>query len=419
MKIRFTLFAFLILTLNLPAQSLCDGQRFRDTVFAGEVQETINIKFGENAQPTLSNPAARQELFLNFYDAPSDTAQKRPLVILAFGGAFIAGVRQSPDIVYLCTWLAEHGYATAAIDYRLSRELLLGGNPRTGTLAVIKGMHDMKAAVRFFRADAAGDNRFRIDPDHIIIGGVSAGALAANHAAYLDSFAELPPYLQESDTVGLGGVEGLSGNPGFSSEVFAVVNLAGAIGDTAWMEADEASLISMHGNQDEVVPYAVDTVTLFGLNLPIMGSATMHEAAGRLGLYERFFTFNGANHVPFVNQFNGQPIFPYMDTTTMFIRDNLAELLCGPVSSRDDAIVSTDFRVWPQPASGRFYVSAEADTQLELFDMQGKKASILVSDEAGRKLVRFEGLNPGIYVLRAKDRNGMPVGWRKIQLTGN
>ena len=410
-----TLFVFLILTLNLPAQSLCDGERFRDTVFAGEVQETINIKFGENDQPTITNPTARQELYLNFYDVSADTAQKRPLVILAFGGAFIAGARQSPDIVYLCTWLAEHGYATAAIDYRLTTELFFGGNPRLGTLAVIKGMHDIKAAVRFFRADAAGDNRFRIDPDRIIIGGVSAGALAANHAAYLDDFAELPPYLQDSDTVGLGGVEGLSGNPGFSSEVFAVVNLAGAIGDTAWMEKDEASLVSMHGDQDEVVPYGAGTVTLFGLNLPIMGSEAMHEAAARLGFYERFFTFRGGNHVPFVNQLNGQPVFPYMDTTALFVRDNLAELLCGPVSSRDE-FAATTFKVWPQPATDRFNVSFEGNYQVQLFDLQGKAMKIQVSDEAGRKAVRCSGLAPGIYLLRLTGQDGNPAGWKKVQL---
>jgi hypothetical protein len=412
---RFTLLAFLILTINVQAQSLCDGERFRDTVFAGMVQQTVNIKFGENVQPTIINPNARQELFLNFYDVPTDTAQRRPLVILAFGGAFVAGLRQSPDIDYLCTYLAEHGYATAAIDYRLSTELILFGDSRRGTLAVMKGMHDMKAAIRFFRADAMGDNVYKIDPDRIIIGGVSAGAVAANHAAYLDDLADLPPFLQDADTVGIGGIEGLSGNQGVSSEVFAVVNLAGAIGDTAWMDPGEPALISMHGDQDDVVPYGIDTVTLFNLNLPTMGSEPMDNAATRLGVFSRFYTFAGAQHVPFVNQLSGQPEFPYMDTTAQFIRDNLAELICGPVSSIDQ-ITKAAFQVWPIPSNGQFKVAYDGQYEVSVFDLQGRKQSIAVSGEGAEKTVRCPGLPAGMYMLRLEDGHGRPLGWRKIQM---
>jgi hypothetical protein len=365
----FTLFVCVGLAISLQSQSLCDGDRFRNTVFSGMVQQTSDIRFGENVQPTLLDPNATQTLFLDFYDVPSDTATRRPLVILAFGGAFVAGSRQSADIEYLCNYLAEHGYATAAIDYRLSSEILvLGGNERRGTLAVLKGMHDIKAAVRFFRADAAGDNVYKIDPDRIIVGGVSAGAVASTHVAYLDSLEQLPPFLLPEDTVGIGGVEGNSGTPGVSSEVFAVVNLAGAIGDTAWMDAGEAALISMHGDQDDVVPYGVDTVDLFGLNLPTMGSSAMHEAAADLGLFERFFTYAGAAHVPFVNQFTGQPQFPYMDTTAQFIRNNLADLICGPVSS-NTPVLSSAFEVWPQPAQHTMYLSHEGAFAACLFDL--------------------------------------------------
>ncbi|MFK7972795.1 MAG: T9SS type A sorting domain-containing protein [Bacteroidia bacterium] len=414
----FTLLLCITSAFTLSAQTLCDGQRFVSPVFADQVQETSNVKFGENIQPTLGNPNNVQELYLTFFDAPTDQATKRPLVILAFGGAFVFGARQSGDIVSLCTYLAEHGYATAAIDYRLTPGLLLGGNPREGTMAVLKATHDMKAAVRFFRADAAGANQFKIDTDHIFIGGVSAGAVASTHAAYLKSLADLPPYLEASDTVGIGGIEGLSGSQGFSSEVSGVINLCGAIGDTAWMEAGGAPLISMHGDEDGTVPYATDTVRLFGIDLPLSGSETMDIRAKNLGISSQFYTFTGADHVPFVSQITGQPVPTYMDTTERFVRDNLVKLVCGPATSigRQELLTS---RVYPQPMTDQVMIELPISTHalsLEVRDIQGRNMRIQAERQVNGFLLHRGTLSAGLYVFSIKNANNAIVSRGKIQI---
>lgn len=402
----FTLILLLIIAASLTAQDLCDGQRFFTPVFAGEVEQTDNVKFGENVQPTIINPNARQELFLTFFDAPSDPAVKRPLMILAFGGAFVFGARQSGDITALCNYFAEHGYATAAIDYRLSPGLLVNGNPRDGTLAVIKAMHDVKAAVRFFRADAAGDNLYKIDTDNIFIGGVSAGAVAANHAAYLDDFSELPSLLEPSDTANIGGLEGLSGNPGFSSEVKGVINLCGAIGDSSWIETGEPALFSMHGDEDQTVPYGIDTVRLFGLDLPTMGSSVMHVRASNVDVKEALYTFKGADHVPFVNAVTGQPIQTYMDSTQDFIRRQVGEFICGPISSLQGEQFA-DTRVWPQPMSDLVHIELNrpvAGLSITVFDIQGKKVNLETSATTNTFTLQRGPLTAGLYGYSIHDR---------------
>jgi len=105
----------------------------------------------------------------------------------------------------------------------------------------------MKAAVRCFRQDAATARTYRVFSSYIIVSGSSAGAFAALEAGYLDNASEIPSYV---DLAALGGIEGTSGNPGYSSAVAAVVSLSGATESPNVLEAGNAPLCSVHGTRD-------------------------------------------------------------------------------------------------------------------------------------------------------------------------
>ena len=54
---------------------------------------------------------------------------------------------------------------------------------------VLKAMHDVKAAIRYFRMmDETSPEVYKIDSERIFAGGVSAGAIAAVNAGYLDQY---------------------------------------------------------------------------------------------------------------------------------------------------------------------------------------------------------------------------------------
>ena len=72
--------------------------------------------------------------------------------------------------------------------------------------------------------------------------------------AYLDNYEEVPSFLLD-DYDEVGGIEGLSGNSGYSSEFYGIVNLCGAVGDQEWIIEGDIPVVSMHGDQDDVVPY--------------------------------------------------------------------------------------------------------------------------------------------------------------------
>ena len=90
--------------------------------------------------------------------------------------------------------------------------------------AAVRGTQDLRAAVRFFRKDAATTNTYRVSPAYIMAGGSSAGTFMALEIGYLDKASEVPAYV---GLAGLGRIEGQSSNPG-SSAVLAVLNLSGA-----------------------------------------------------------------------------------------------------------------------------------------------------------------------------------------------
>ncbi|MCC6590028.1 MAG: alpha/beta hydrolase fold domain-containing protein [Bryobacterales bacterium] len=86
-----------------------------------------------------------------------------PTVVAIHGGGFRAGSRAS--YIPLCIKLAQKGYAAATVQYRLA--------PRHQFPAAVE---DVKAAVRFLRANAA---RYGVDPNRIgTIGGSAGGHLA-------------------------------------------------------------------------------------------------------------------------------------------------------------------------------------------------------------------------------------------------
>ena len=74
-----------------------------------------------------------------------------PAVVCVHGGGFRAGTRQG--YLPLAFQLAQKGYVAATVSYRLSPMAQFPAH-----------VHDVKAAVRFLRANA---NRFQIDPDRI------------------------------------------------------------------------------------------------------------------------------------------------------------------------------------------------------------------------------------------------------------
>ncbi len=398
------LFAGLLLSLQQTtlAQSGCDGTRYREPVFS-EVKVTKDVEFGAGAQlvdvggPMYTPVIMTQTLYMDIYEPMGDVQENRPMIILAFGGAFVFGTRTDAYMVDLCTRYAQLGYVTASIDYRLTRELATAGlklDPAIAPKAVLKGTHDMRASIRYMNSTIANGNPYHINPEQIYVGGVSAGAFCALHAAYLDKDSEIPEELAAYAAEN-GGLEGLSGNPGFSSKVAGVISFSGALGKAEWLEAGDVPIVSTHGTNDDVVPYGSDSVTILMINYPVDGSSVIHERASEIGVTNAFYTYYGAAHAQEATN------DAYRDTGFAFSRDFMFEQVCNAATSGISNNQSTSgVSLYPNPANTSTSIEGlSIGNRVAIYSTTGQ---LLSSETANtdKLTLDLKNLEKGLYLIR-------------------
>ncbi|MCB2406925.1 alpha/beta hydrolase fold domain-containing protein [Hymenobacter lucidus] len=398
MKRLFLALLLLSSVLTMPlarAQALIDTTRgrYHQPIFPAITTRT-DVVFGS----ATTYSGSTQTLRMNIYEPTGDTVRRRPLLVFAHGGGFVSGSKTDQDVTELCQRYARLGYVTASIDYRV---LFFPFDTVNIARAAIRATQDMRAAVRFFRQDAATSKTYRIHPGYIFASGSSAGAFMALQLAYLNKDSEVPAYLEIAQ---LGGLEGNSGNPGYSSAVRGVVNLCGALGRPNWVEPGDIPLVSMHGTADGTVPYGKGTV---GSGLPaqlVYGSGAIKLRADAVGVSNPLYTFKGAGHVPYSG--TTARAQAYMDTTFRYVRDFLRPVLRQPgtITGTRPAAELTALQLYPLPATEAVQLTAAAGTTfqprtLELLDATGRVVRRFRWEQREQQ-VRREQLKPGIYLLR-------------------
>lgn len=389
--------AFMATVSSIVVAQECAGDRYRLQLFP-QVATTLAVPFGSN----LSVSGGTQTLFMDVYEPEGDTLSARPVVILAFGGSFVAGTRA--DVAEACIAFAQRGYVAIAPDYRIG--FFLPGAAST-TLAVLRGSHDLKACVRYLnRSVAEMDDPYRIDPNRIFVGGFSAGAISALHAAYLDNDAEWPSALA-GQSEALGGVDGQSGNDGYASDVLAVLSFSGALGDTTWMQPNDPPVCSIHEVGDDVVPYYTQEVSVFGFptGLIASGSHDVHVRAANLELDNCLLTYPGNGHVAYITDDpEGSLGFAFGFCADVLCAGNAA---CGNVVATVEEQQPFDSLViFPNPAADIVAVRTATATEFVLLDMTGREVMRSFVQQ-GETELEVRHLPNGVYVVRSGSR--LPV----------
>lgn len=372
-------------------QITCNEGRYQDSLF--DVTITSNLLYGNN----VNYAGVSTDLYLDVYEPAGDILGERPLIIFAPKGSFIAMDKNETSMVQLCTRFAQMGYVCASIQYRVGVNYMavLADPEGEFTLAVLRAAHDYKAAIRYFRKDAETSNTFRIDTSMIIAGGSSAGAITALHVAYLNKESEIPAGF---DTTGLGGQEGLSGNPGYSSKVHAVVNLCGALADSSWIEPSDLPLISMHGNLDTEVPYGTAMISVVIPIMEVDGSASLYDRCMNMGVHNDFYTFWGQAHIPYDENAAG-PYLQYMDTVVTYVQEKLYPIVCDvatwvPESKTEQVLV------YPNPAHDRLWINGPEELfSLSIIDLSGRTIA-WSNNLSGKTNMDISSIKTGVYFVR-------------------
>ena len=360
----------------------CDGTRYRYT----SAFETFNVSYDVEYGNAINATGLSQSLVVDIYEPEGDANTMRPLIIMAHGGFFIGGENDNPDVLALCQDLTKMGYVVGSITYRLGIDNFLDVSNAL-VRSVWRGYHDGKAAVRYFRKTAAEDgNPWGIDPDRIYFAGVSAGGFIGLHLAYVDDESEIPEQVdQEAAGMG-GGLEGESGNPGYSSTVSGVINIAGALKTADYLSEGDEPLISVHGTEDGTVPFGTGMISLSGIPVTeVDGSSVIHAVADELGIENCFTVLEGADHVAHVG--DADAYYQTLGTVSGALSSWLCESyepLCGAYDYGAVGVAE-----WLQAAHGQwraFPTAVEAGEALQIQWLTSPRAAwnYEVYDASGR-----------------------------------
>ncbi len=273
---------------NSYAQS-CTNDRYINDIFATN-RTTIQYATAPNSAGINEN------LDIDIYQPVSDTLTKRPMIIMAFGGSFLAGSKRQGELVDFCESMCRKGYVVGSIDYRLGFNIF---STNSAVRAVYRAGQDMRAAVRYMKANAG---TYALDTTKIWVGGNSAGGITAVHAAYIDESERTATSLMGatlSPDMGCGDCEGnnlytsmgISGKP-----TGGVLSLWGAIGDLNWISAGDKPIISFHSQGDNTVSAFADNPYNFPIFPVLYGSSEIHDHMLSLGNTSVYHEFPGSTH---------------------------------------------------------------------------------------------------------------------------
>ena len=274
-------------------ETICDTERYTSTTF--EELDSMTVMYAEKNLQT----AHPNDLFMDIYmpAAGTDTLTKRPVMIWAFGGAFIAGDREQTH--FLARESAKLGYVSASIDYRILATIFPLPDSTIMMNTAVKAAADMKAAIRHFKMSADLGNDMNIDPDQIYIGGLSAGAITALMAGAVDDSDIDNDFLRGlvDNNGGIGGNTGSAENQSYDYTVKGIVNLSGAVYKLDFLDDTDPPIFSVHGDADEVVPYTMGMPNVvIPIDFNLFGSKAMFDRCQEIGLMNDLVTIDGGGH---------------------------------------------------------------------------------------------------------------------------
>lgn len=393
MKKVLTTTVVLITAATLSAQE-CSTGRYSTYNYFPQIDSIPGVVFGTNTGVDGSS----QTLRMDIYAPAGDPLQARPVVVLAFGGSFVTGSRA--NMAGMCGLLARMGYVAVAIDYRVG---FFFPNASTTMHAVQRCVHDLKGSIRYLRKTVAEDgNPYNIDPDRIIVGGVSAGAIGALHLTYMNEASELPAPLV-ADSAALGGMEGLSGPLGYSSDVIACVSMSGALMDTTWIHPGDQPLCGIHETGDGVVPCYTEQAYALGFptGIIVSGDHDIHVRMENIGVPNCYLEYPGTGHVGYLDY---DPV-----NSLNFVFQFLASVVCDEVLDCHGATVAVNeptpasdaLLLYPMPASNTLTMDLPEAALVRIMDGQGRSLLERILP-AGQNTLNVATLPNGIYLVRTE-----------------
>lgn len=398
-KIVFLFFAF----TNLLAFGEDCGNRYLDSIFSFKTYS--NIMYGSN----YDSNNHLTTLLMDIYEPENDTLELRPIIIFIHGGSFTGGDRLDQRMDLKAQHFTKKGYVTANIEYRVEQTVVISpyinfALKENWYKAMIRASQDLRAAIRFIKKNVAEDgNTYKIDTNKIFIYGSSAGAITMLNTVFINDTSEMS-YDYKKNCATLGGLEGNSGNDGYSSSgIKAVVSCSGAMDNLDYINNNkDVAYIGFHNKIDFTVPFDI------GCFITVACHLNTYYGDNRIAMKMQELDMN-AQFYPIPNQ--GHPVDEFeltgtlnfiLNKTTVFLYD----VLCNSQTTGILYPAKTgNLKLFPNPNNGKFNIEIpkemmEKNGIISLFDHTGKE--IFTKKMNGNLTQINESLADGIYFVQLK-----------------
>lgn len=406
------LFLPVLLTAAVAVRGQDCSIPFTDPLFAVQVES--GVWYGNATRFDGGTDSLR----LNLYKPVGDGQTQRPLVVLIHGGGFFEGSRDEFN-----PWaeeLASKGWAAATISYRLGfyGSWLFGppyaNDPHELRRAIYRAMQDAKGAVRFLKGRHEQDST---STTAVFLLGGSAGAITALHAAYLDNPSEKPAdcgaigdvqhFLSFYPRPDVGSMDGDLNLNGQDASVMGVVNIYGALMDTAYIgSAEDAALFSYHQSGDPVVGCGLQQPYWgIGLGIPdnnpwLFGSCLIEARTQHLGY--------GTDRYRFILHPGNEHAIHDLEGVTAELVQWMRDVMCGIPTAVPQVEPGTLARLAPNPAAATTTLSlpSPAPASYTITDLQGRPLR-QGTVAGGHAVLDLHGLPPGWYLVRIHGTGGV------------
>jgi len=184
------------------------------------------------------------ETVLDVLQSPAPALKNRPGVIVIHGGAWVEGTKEQM-VEPFCVPLVKQDFVVANVDYRLA-------NAAPAPAAV----NDVLEAARWFRDHA---ERYKVDPNQILVLGASAGGHLALLTAMAPASADLGPAIKIAGVIDFFGVADLADvlrapNPWIPDQP-GRLDLIRRLSPMTYVRKGVPPMLIIHGDADPMVPY--------------------------------------------------------------------------------------------------------------------------------------------------------------------
>jgi acetyl esterase/lipase len=418
-------------------------------VITDNIVTTKDVTFSTNI-PTVKvtdlagNKIANENTFgqrivnlkMDIYRPAIDTVNNRPVIIFAFGGAFINGDKSNEGMVLLCREFAKRGYVTASMNYRLGMNVT---DQELSKRAVYRALQDGRSAVRFFRKNAAA---YGVDANKIFLSGQSSGALLALHSVFIDKDSERPASTRNyNGRLDLGGLESIGDNKTYSNGALvdgkanAVVAFAGALGETSYIEgASDVPTLYFHSTDDRIMPYNsgepfTDFNWIPGFNLPIVyGSNRLATRSASVAAPYTLYTYTTRGHAV---HFDGRTRDLYTDIvprTAEFLYNRAlnaapsraTDISPNALDSYKSLTLSVSYSLMKDKVAVTLAGDYRGKIQIALYDSAGElyfSENGVKNNSVDNEMINVTPLANGTYYVSAIDERGKEL-IKEVLVTG-